>query len=203
MVPALGSQGDALPLLEVTTTGKTPQASEKVSAAVISALRKYLTTNGKRSDVPDDQQVNLVVLNPPKAGELISGRSPTMFLMVWLLGAVRTLGLVYVLENLYPRKPVRRAAGRTRRTSSRPRPTASAGGRARARRALGGDQARAECGTQQLTRAMSARVDTLRPARAGGGPPSPPALGGPGLPDRADGPLDPAGPLLQSAAACR
>ena len=106
VVPALGSQGDALPLLEVTTTGKTPKASEKVSAAVISALRKYLTTNGRRSNVPTDQQVHLVVLNPPKAGELIAGRSPTMVVMVWLLGAVLTFALVYVLENLYPRKPV-------------------------------------------------------------------------------------------------
>ena len=94
--------GDPLPLLELTTTANSREASRVLNSAVIGALRQYLQRNVRESGVPADQSVQLQVLNPPKSGELASGRSPTLSVIVWFLAMAAALVAVYLLENLYP-----------------------------------------------------------------------------------------------------
>jgi hypothetical protein len=94
--------GDPLPLLELTTTANSREASRVLNNAVIGALRQYLQRNVQESGVPVDQSVQLQVLNPPKSGELASGRSLTLSVIVWFLAMAAALVAVYLLENLYP-----------------------------------------------------------------------------------------------------
>jgi hypothetical protein len=94
--------GDPLPLLEIATTAHSGVASRALNNAVIAALREYLQRNVRQSGVPADQSVELKVLNPPKSGELASGRSITLSVIVWFLAMAAALVAVYLLENLYP-----------------------------------------------------------------------------------------------------
>jgi hypothetical protein len=94
--------GDLLPLLQIETAANSKEASKTLNSAVVSALRRYLERNVRENDVPAAERVQLEVLNPPKAGTLIGGRSLTLSVIVWLLAMAATFVAVYVLENLYP-----------------------------------------------------------------------------------------------------
>jgi hypothetical protein len=100
------ASGDPLPLLSIEATANSAEASRTLNSAVISALRKYLGRNVNENNVPQADRVELDVLNPPKAGALVSGRSPALPVLVWLLAMAATIVAVYVLENLYPGRRV-------------------------------------------------------------------------------------------------
>jgi hypothetical protein len=95
--------GDALPLLELTTKGNSPAAVQQLNFKAIQALRGYLDQQLTEAGVPEAQRVSLQTLNPPDLGSLSSGRTPTVSAVVFILVLVGTLLLVYILENLYPR----------------------------------------------------------------------------------------------------
>lgn len=95
--------GDALPLLEITTKGASPAAVQELNFKAIQALRGYLDQQLTEAGVPEAQRVSLQTLNPPDLGSLSSGRTPTVSAVVFILVLVGTLLLVYILENLYPR----------------------------------------------------------------------------------------------------
>ena len=94
--------GDPLPMLEIATTASSPTRAQSLNRAVVNALRSYLNKNVLANDVPADERVELQVINPPRAGTLVGGRSITLSVIVFLLTLVATLVAVYVLENLYP-----------------------------------------------------------------------------------------------------
>jgi hypothetical protein len=102
--------GDPLPLLEVVTTGNTPAGTKQLNVAAIDALRGYLDRQSAENDVPVEERVQLQVINPPPLGVLTGGRSPTLSVVAFLLALVATLVAAYVLENLYPRTHLSRAA---------------------------------------------------------------------------------------------
>jgi hypothetical protein len=94
--------GDPLPLLDVTSTASSSDGARELNTRAIEAMRGYIEAGMKANRVPGDERVELQVLNPPKAGILTAGRSPTRSVMLFLLGIVATMVAVYVLENLYP-----------------------------------------------------------------------------------------------------
>lgn len=98
---ATGS-GDALPLLELTAKADTAAGAQELNFKAIRAMRDYLKTQMDENDVPKKQRVVMQVLNPPLAGTLESGRTPTLSLVAFVLIMVGTLLLVYILENLFP-----------------------------------------------------------------------------------------------------
>jgi hypothetical protein len=95
--------GEPLPLLEITTMGSSQGASKELNQAVIAALGEYLEQNVKENRVPADERVQLEVLNPPKPGWLVGGRSLTLSAIVLILGLVATIIAIYILENVFPR----------------------------------------------------------------------------------------------------
>jgi hypothetical protein len=94
---------EPLPILEIATTAQSAEASRELNRASIAALRSYLRRNVAQNKVPADEQVTLEVLNPPRAGMLVAGRSLTRSVIIWLLVMTGALVAVYVLENLNPR----------------------------------------------------------------------------------------------------
>jgi hypothetical protein len=89
-----------LPLLEVVTNANSAPRAKALNEAVIGALRRYLARNVRANQVPAGDRVTIDVLNPPKSGTILTGRSITGPVMLFLLSVVLTLIAVYVRENL-------------------------------------------------------------------------------------------------------
>jgi hypothetical protein len=100
VTPAYTAGGEALPLLEVATLATHPIAAQQLNDAVVEGLREYLANELNAADVPAAERVSLQVLNPPEVGVLTSGRTPTLSAVAFVLIAIATFALIYVLENL-------------------------------------------------------------------------------------------------------
>ena len=85
-VDATGNGQGWLPIIRLTTTAGTPDGAVKLNQDTIAALTDYLRKNQRESNTPDDERVQLRVLNQP-APALVSGRSLTISFLA--LHAVR------------------------------------------------------------------------------------------------------------------
>jgi hypothetical protein len=94
--------GDPLPIIEIATTGTSAAGAQKLNRATIAALRQYLERNVRENEVPLEDRATLEVLNPPKPGFLVAGRSLSLSVIAGLLALALTFVAIYVLENLYP-----------------------------------------------------------------------------------------------------
>jgi hypothetical protein len=108
VTPAYTNSGDALPLLEITTTADHPLKSQALNNAVVKGLGDYLDAENNDAKVAAADRVTLQLLNPPGPGLLTAGRSPTLSAVAFILVMVGTLALVYILENLLPMATGRR-----------------------------------------------------------------------------------------------
>ena len=102
--------GEPLPILSIHATANSAEGAQTLNREAIEALRRYLELNVRQNGVPEDERVELQVLNPPLPGTMIGGRSITASVLMALLVLVGTFVTVYVLDNLYPSRRPSRAA---------------------------------------------------------------------------------------------
>jgi hypothetical protein len=94
--------GDALPLIGMSTFGSSPAAAQQLNADTIKALLKYLEKEQNRTNTPAAQRAQVQVLNPPGAAEVSEGRELTGGIVLLLLCVIIAVALSYLLENLNP-----------------------------------------------------------------------------------------------------
>jgi hypothetical protein len=100
-VDATGNGQGWLPIIRLRTTAATADGAIKLNQDTIAALTRYLKTNQSDSNTPDDERVQLRVLNQPAAA-LLSGRSLTMSFLVLMLCVLAAVAVAHILENLRP-----------------------------------------------------------------------------------------------------
>jgi hypothetical protein len=103
-VDATGNGQGWLPIIRLTTTAGTPDGAVKLNQDTIAALTDYLRKNQRESNTPDDERVQLRVLNQP-APALVSGRSLTISFLAFMLCVLAAVAVAHILENLRPRSP--------------------------------------------------------------------------------------------------
>jgi len=96
--------GSGLPLLNIEVTSASPEFAQRVNGGTIDALRRYLESQQNEWNIPSEQRVRIQTLNPPSRAQLTEGRSYMTAVIAFVLAIALTLGLVYLLENLYPRR---------------------------------------------------------------------------------------------------
>jgi hypothetical protein len=96
--------GSGLPLLNIEVTSASPEFAQRVNGGTIDALRRYLESQQDEWKIPSEQRVRIQTLNPPSRAQLTEGRSYMTAVIAFVLAIALTLGLVYLLENLYPRR---------------------------------------------------------------------------------------------------
>jgi hypothetical protein len=103
-VDATGNGQGWLPIIRLTTTSATADGAVKLNQDTIAALQRYLRTNQNDTTppTPDDQRVQLRVLNQPAAA-LLSGRSLTISFLAFMLCLLAAVAVAHILENLRPR----------------------------------------------------------------------------------------------------
>jgi hypothetical protein len=103
-VDATGNGQGWLPIIRLTTTAGTPDGAVQLNQDTIAALTDYLRKNQRDSNTPDDERVQLRVLNQP-APALVSGRSLTISFLAFMLCVLAAIAVAHILENLRPRSP--------------------------------------------------------------------------------------------------
>lgn len=94
-----------LPIIVITAISTSPGAAARLANDGVNALGRYVADRQQAMSVPPVHRVHLENLNvaTPHGATVASTRSETRPIMVFVLVAAATLGLVLMLENLRPR----------------------------------------------------------------------------------------------------
>lgn len=96
----VNGRGDQfLPMVNITTTGKTAGAAFDLNSATIKALNDYLVEQMDASDVPRRQRVELTTINKPSGPILVEGPSFAPPMLAFLLAMIAGVSVCYILEN--------------------------------------------------------------------------------------------------------
>jgi hypothetical protein len=113
-----------LPLIGIVGNADTPAASKKLAERASSALVKYIHDEQARNHVPDDQRIDLTVINRASDTQRVSGRPKALPLLVFILVLVATAAIAFLRENLSPSESKLAATERDPRGTQASRQTA-------------------------------------------------------------------------------
>lgn len=97
------SNGDPLPIIQLTATGSTKRTAKVNATRATHALVQFIQQQQEANNIPDGDRVVLEVIESPRKAVLLAGRPKVVpiFVFVFVMGLV--IGLALVLENLRPR----------------------------------------------------------------------------------------------------
>jgi hypothetical protein len=101
----LDATGNAafLPIITLTTNAGSAEDAMALNRHLIQGLQRYLAQQQRDSETPDNERVQLSVLNAPKGATLMAGRSMTLPLLALMLCVLAAIAVAHILENLRPR----------------------------------------------------------------------------------------------------
>jgi hypothetical protein len=113
---ATGSGDSFLPILSVTTMGKTAGAAIDLNKLAVSALRHLLVTQQNKWNVAANDRVLIQTLNEPSAPMLVQSRSMAPAMLAFLLAVFGAVALAHIVEGLRrgrnaPAEPAQPASG--------------------------------------------------------------------------------------------
>jgi hypothetical protein len=94
--------GDYTPFLNLTTTGPTPEAAERLSKIGINAFRSYIEQMQGGSSVPAASRVIMQVIKSGTPATLAAGHKVALPLLVFIVVLTALIALMFSLENRDP-----------------------------------------------------------------------------------------------------
>ena len=100
--PVLDGSGlsNPLPLIQIAALATSAKLAEETAAAAAASLQSYVTTRQDVNAIPEGDRVLLQVIKEPEDADLVSGRSFTLPLVIFLLLGTVTLSVPFVIDNL-------------------------------------------------------------------------------------------------------
>jgi hypothetical protein len=100
--PVLDGSGlnNPLPLLQIAAVATSAKLAQETAGAAASSLQSYVRTRQENNAIPEGDRVVLQVIKEPEDAKLISGRSFTLPLIIFLLLGTVTLAVPFVIDNL-------------------------------------------------------------------------------------------------------
>jgi hypothetical protein len=95
--------GGALPIIAISGVAATPKAAIKLSTRGSEAFKKYLSSRQRAASIPDSQRVEVQTINRAGTVQILSGRSKTPPIVVFIAVMMAALGITFILENVRPR----------------------------------------------------------------------------------------------------
>lgn len=94
-----------LPFLEFAGTGSTPKEAVEIARRAVTVFLTYLNESSNSSNISKSNRVVLQVVSAATVdnAKVVKGRKKTAPILVFLAVIIVTLGLAYLLENLFPR----------------------------------------------------------------------------------------------------
>ena len=100
VVRLAGDDGTALPLVQITAYETTPEGAVAVANGVSKALIDYVLDEQVSNRIPARNRIELEVFEPAREAEVFQGFGLTRPIMLFLLGALLTFGVAFVVDNL-------------------------------------------------------------------------------------------------------
>ena len=94
---------DALPIISIAGIAGSKQASLELTGRVTDALVAYIRSQQAENGISDNNRVVVQVIKQPGQSTVLSGRSKTVPVMVFIAMLTLVIAVVLVLENLRPR----------------------------------------------------------------------------------------------------
>jgi len=94
----------ALPLIRIAGIADTDQHALQLVVRTSAAFKKFLTQEQEASQTPEANRVRVVVVKRGDKPQLLSGRSMTLPMVVFIAVMILVSGLCFILENMRPRK---------------------------------------------------------------------------------------------------
>jgi hypothetical protein len=98
--PLIGADGRALPLFQITAYETTPEGAVALANAVSDALRARLAREQGNNRIAAEDRIVLQVVEAAQEAEVFQGVKMTRPIMLFLLGAILTLAVAFVVDNL-------------------------------------------------------------------------------------------------------
>jgi hypothetical protein len=108
-LPATTGSTEAIPVISIAAYGSSAHDAITRARATSAALAEYVTRQQDANQISDRQRVVLATLARADAAKLVSGRSKSLPIVIFLALAGATIAVAFVLETLRP------AAGRSDR----------------------------------------------------------------------------------------
>ena len=102
-IEAIAVEGNAstqLPVTQITTTAASAQSARALNLHTVGALKKVLTTEQARNDIPAGQRIQLDQISAPAAPVKIAGRSHTASILAFLLCLLGSIAVAHLLAAL-------------------------------------------------------------------------------------------------------
>jgi hypothetical protein len=100
VVPASQFSSAPLPLVDIVATYRTKEGAEKIARGMTASLISFVTSGQKSSGIPQDQRVELQVIDGPENPKAVGGGKLTLPVLVLLTVMTLTLTIIIVLRNL-------------------------------------------------------------------------------------------------------
>jgi capsular polysaccharide biosynthesis protein len=97
------NNGNVLPIVQITALSYSAPASRALGNRAAAALAQYVDAQQKANGVPPAERIQLRVLNRAAQTSLVTPRSKTLPIGIFVVVLFATIGLAFVLENLRPR----------------------------------------------------------------------------------------------------
>lgn len=89
-----------LPLVRIAALATSAELAEKTAATATASLQSFVTARQDANDIPETDRVVLQLIKGPEAAVLLQGRSFTPPIIAFLLIAMVTLALPFLLDNI-------------------------------------------------------------------------------------------------------
>jgi len=94
-----------LPIVSLFGKASTPGAAQATVTRGLEAFLTYVRSQQRAARIPENQRVQLRVLNAPQPAVLVEPRKKTLPFVVFLAVMVAAIGLVFILENAARSRP--------------------------------------------------------------------------------------------------
>jgi len=107
---ASDNESDALPLISIAGIADTPGAAISIAQRATTSLISYIEGQQAANDIPLSQRVEFQVVKKPETAKVLSGKSWTLPVVVFLAVMLAVVALAFLLQNIRPPKPQKVAA---------------------------------------------------------------------------------------------
>jgi len=95
-----------LPIISIAGISKTPGLSRQITARAMQALRQYIFDQQEAAHLPQDSRVIMPVIKSAGDTKLMTPRSKTLPIVVFMTVMITFIVLAFILESIRPRRRV-------------------------------------------------------------------------------------------------
>jgi hypothetical protein len=103
-IPAIQGESEVLPIISIAGVSRTPALSREITARATQALRQYIFDQQEAAKLPKDARVVMPLIKRAGDTKLMTPRSKTLPIVVFMTVMITVFVLAFLLESLRPRR---------------------------------------------------------------------------------------------------